>query len=151
MFETYEHVLNHIEVFSFSCFSWLERNMLLCRTSALVKDLSENLLKMLLASSNFVVMQVEMDIYNFLKVWLYLQIHQECENTLKELVTKTQKYFQQQKEKNSTAFLETDLGLPFTDVFKSLRLQNMISDSKCIKLLQKDAIIPRGRLRETLN
>lgn len=130
-----------------SCFSWLERNMLLCRTSVLVNDLSEALLEDLLASDNFVVMQVEMDIYNFLKLWLYLQIHQGCDSELNELVLKTQKYFSQQKELNAPkTFLESELGLPYSNIFQSLRLQNMITDSKCIKLIEKDGLIPKSWL-----
>jgi len=120
--------------------------MLLCRTSVLVKDLSELLLESLLSSNEFVVMQVEMDIYNFLKLWLYLQIHQACESELKELVVKTQKYFYQQKDSNNKAFLETELGLPFSNIFQSLRLQNMITDSKCIRLLEKDGLIPNCKI-----
>ncbi|XP_066935119.1 germ cell-less protein-like 1 [Clytia hemisphaerica] len=128
------------------CFSWLERNMLLCRTSVLVKDLSETLLESLLSSNNFVVMQVEMDIYNFLKLWLYLQIHRDCNSELKELVIKTQKYFYAQKDSNSKSFLESELGLNYANIFQSLRLQNMITDAKCIRLIEKDGLIPKAWL-----
>ena len=126
------------------CFTWLEMNMLLCRTSVLVKDLSETLLESLLSSKEFVVMQVEMDIYNFLKLWLYLQIHQDCDSNLKELVVKTQKFFYQEKENNGKTFLETELGLEYSTIFRFLRLQNMITDSKCIRVLEKDGLIPKG-------
>lgn len=130
--------------FLFRCFSWLERNLLLCRTSALAKYLSEELLKLLLMSKHFVVMQVEMDIYNFLKIWLYLQLHPTCELPLKKLVGETQKFFHEQKNKNHTEFLSCPMGSKFVDVFKCLRVQNMVGDIKCIKLLEKDFIIPKG-------
>lgn len=128
------------------CFSWLERNLLLCRTSALAKYLSEELLKLLLMSKHFVVMQVEMDIYNFLKIWLYLQLHPTCELPLKKLVGETQKFFHEQKNKNHTEFLSCPMGSKFVDVFKCLRVQNMVGDIKCIKLLEKDFIIPKDWL-----
>lgn len=121
--------------------------MLLCRTSVLVKDLSETLLKALLASREFVVMQVEMDIYNFLKLWLYLQIHPACTSDLKELVVKTQKFFYQERENNKKPFLDTELGLDYANIFSSLRLQNMITDTKCIKVIEKDKLIPKGILK----
>ena len=57
---------------------------------------------------------------------------------------KTQKYFYRQKETNNKCFLETELGLPYANIFQSLRLQNMITDSKCIRLIEKDGLIPKG-------
>jgi len=133
-----------LEVVQEKCLNWLERNLLLCRTSVLAKDLSKPLLLELLSSPNFVVMQVEMDIYNFLKIWLYFQLHPNCNFTLKKLVIETQKYFQQEKKLNRiTKFLETSEGVPYADIFKTLRLKYMLGDLKCIKLLAKDSIIPK--------
>ena len=127
-------------MFNFRCFSWLERNLLLCRTSSLAKDLSETLLKSLLTSTDFVVMQVEMDIYNFLKIWLFLQLHPDNVLSLKKLVIETQKYFQERDA--GMSFLQTEVGLQYVGVFRCLRLQNMLGDIKCIKLVEKDRIIP---------
>ena len=112
----------------------------------LAKHLSDKLLGELLLSENFVVMQVEMDIYNFLKIWLYYRIHPACDFCLKKLVIETQKYFQSEKAINeNTTFLLTDKGKPYIPVFKCLRLKNLLGDLKCIKLLEKDSIIPKGK------
>ena len=113
----------------------------------LAKHLSDKLLGELLLSENFVVMQVEMDIYNFLKIWLYYRIHPACDFCLKKLVIETQKYFQSEKLINeNTTFLLTDKGKPYVSVFKCLRLKNLLGDLKCIKLLEKDSVIPKGKV-----
>ncbi|XP_065670716.1 germ cell-less protein-like 1 isoform X2 [Hydra vulgaris] len=130
------------------CFSWLERNMLLCKTLTLAKYLTKELLINLLQSPNLAVMQVEMDIYNFLKIWLYFQMcndHSEI-SCPKNLIIDTQKYFQCMQKKTKTCFLSSEEGLQYADVFKCLRFENMLGDAKCILLLEKDAIVPQNWL-----
>ena len=43
-------------------------------------------------------------------------------------------------------FLLTDKGKPYIPVFKCLRLKNLLGSSKCIKLLEKDSVIPKGKV-----
>jgi len=128
------------------CFSWLERNLLLCRTPSLAKNLPEYLLKDLLLSPNLVVMQVEMDVYNFMKIWLYLQLNVDHDLSLKKLVAEAQKYYQDQKHLSSVSLLETEIASRYVDIFKCLRLENMIGDIKSINLLDKDNLIPKDWL-----
>ena len=121
--------------------------MLLCKTLTLAKFLTKELLLNLLQSPNLAVMQVEMDIYNFLKIWLYFQLRVDnSENfCLKNLITETQKYFQGIQRKTKTCFLSSEEGLQYAEIFKCLRFENMLGDAKCIVLLEKDAIIPQSK------
>ena len=43
-------------------------------------------------------------------------------------------------------FLLTDKGKPYIPVFKCLLLKNLLGSSKCIKLLEKDSVIPKGKV-----
>ena len=82
--------------------------------------------------------------YNFLKTWLYLRLHPECDLPVKRVIVKAQEYFGQRATKDKRAFLMTEMGLQFAEVFKLLRLQYMLTDIKAIRLFEKDNILPRG-------
>lgn len=128
------------------CFQWIERNLLLCRTPAVAKEISQEVLEQVLQSTEFVVMQVEVDVYNFLKIWVYLKLHPTCDLPLKSIVQETQKFFLEREEddrKRKLAFLATEEGLQFASTFKCLKLERLLEDSKAINLLKKDSIIPR--------
>jgi len=128
------------------CFQWIERNLLLCRTPAVAKEISQNVLEQVLLSTDFVVMQVEVDVYNFLKIWVYLKLHPSCDLPLKSIVQETQKFFidrEGEDGKRKMPFLATEDGLQFASTFKCLKLERLLEDSKAINLLKKDGIIPR--------
>ena len=93
-------------------------------------------------------MQVEMDVYNFMKIWLYLQLNSDYDFSLKKLVSEAQRYYHDQKNLNncSGSLLESPVGSKYVDIFKCLRLENMIGDIKSISLLEKDNLIPRSWL-----
>ncbi|XP_065071830.1 germ cell-less protein-like 1 [Rhopilema esculentum] len=126
------------------CFQWIERNLLLCRTPAVAKEISQDVLEQVLQSMEFVVMQVEVDVYNFLKIWVYLKLHPTCDLPLKSIVQETQRFFiEREQEENKRAFLATEEGLQFASTFKCLKLERLLEDSKAINLLKKDGIIPK--------
>ena len=121
--------------------------MLLCRTPAVAKEISQDVLEQVLQSTEFVVMQVEVDVYNFLKIWVYLKLHPTCDLPLKAIVQETQKFFVDREtefDRKRVAFLATEDGLQFASTFKCLKLERLLEDSKAINLLKKDSIIPRG-------
>ena len=91
-------------------------------------------------------MQVEVDVYNFLKIWVYLQLHPDCDLPLKVIVQETQKYFIDRfsDDRPKIAFLATEEGLQFASIFKCLKLCRLLEDSKAIQLITRDYIIPRG-------
>lgn len=128
------------------CFQWIERNLLLCRTPDVAKEISQEVLEQVLLSTEFVVMQVEVDVYNFLKIWAYMKLHPNCNLPLKAIVSETQKFFTDRasdENKRQVFFLATEEGLQFASTFKCLKLERLLEDSKAINLLKKDSIIPR--------
>ncbi len=107
------------------------------------------MLEQVLLSTDFVVMQVEVDVYNFLKIWVYLKLHPKCDLPLKASVSETQKFFSDRLEDDigkRIPFLATEEGLQFASTFKCLKLERLLEDSKAISLLKRDCIIPRGLL-----
>ena len=140
---------HYLFFFSFRCFQWIERNLLLCRTPDVAKEISQEVLEQVLLSTEFVVMQVEVDVYNFLKIWAYMKLHPNCNLPLKAIVSETQKFFTDRasdENKRQVFFLATEEGLQFASTFKCLKLERLLEDSKAINLLKKDSIIPRGIL-----
>ncbi len=92
-------------------------------------------------------MQVEVDVYNFLKIWVYLKLNPGCNLPLKAIVSETQKFFTDRTTLDNgkiVSYLATEEGLQFASTFKCLKLERLLEDSKAINLLKKDFIIPRG-------
>ena len=48
-------------------------------------------------------------------------------------------------ESKGVAFLETDVGVAYTPVFRTLRLRNILTDNASLCILESDGIVPRGK------
>ncbi|KAL0621469.1 Germ cell-less protein-like 1 [Plecturocebus cupreus] len=125
------------------CLEWLLNNLMTHQNVELFKELSINVMKQLIGSSNLFVMQVEMDVYTALKKWMFLQLVPSWNGSLKQLLTETDVWFsKQRKDFEGLSFLETEQGKQFVSVFRHLRLQYIISDLASARIIEQDAIVP---------
>lgn len=117
--------------------------------------LNADLLSELIDSPDLVVMQTEFALYALLKVWMYLKIHQNTDDSSKEetnrknvnaseIVSQASSYFSSLK--SQTPFLQTSIGQRFVKPFLKLRLQHLINHPVDIKLILEDNIIPKDWL-----
>ncbi|OBS81051.1 hypothetical protein A6R68_20736 [Neotoma lepida] len=127
------------------CLEWLLNNLMTHQSVELFRELSINVMKQLIGSSNLFVMQVEMDIYTALKKWMFLQLVPSWNGSLKQLLTETDVWFSKwKKDFEGTTFLETEQGKPFASVFRHLRLQYIISDLASARIIEQDSLVPSG-------
>ncbi|XP_051010800.1 germ cell-less protein-like 1 isoform X1 [Acomys russatus] len=125
------------------CLEWLLNNLMTHQSVELFKELSINVMKQLIGSSNLFVMQVEMDVYTALKKWMFLQLVPSWNGSLKQLLTETDVWFSKwKKDFEGTTFLETEQGKPFAPVFRHLRLQYIISDLASARIIEQDSLVP---------
>ncbi|XP_032085522.1 germ cell-less protein-like 1 isoform X2 [Thamnophis elegans] len=126
------------------CLEWLLNNLMTHQSVELLKELSINLMKQLISSSNLFVMQVEMDIYTALKKWMFLQLLPSWNGSLKQLLSEADAWFCKRRKdfEDGISFLETEQGYAFIPVFKYLRLQYIISDLASARIIERDSLIP---------
>ncbi|XP_060043143.1 germ cell-less protein-like 1 isoform X3 [Erinaceus europaeus] len=125
------------------CLEWLLNNLMTHQNVELFKELSINVMKHLIGSSNLFVMQVEMDVYTALKKWMFLQLVPSWNGSLKQLLTETDVWFsKRRKDFEGMTFLETEQGKPFASVFRHLRLQYIISDLASARIIEQDSLVP---------
>lgn len=48
-------------------------------------------------------------------------------------------------ESRGVAFLETDVGVTYAPVFRTLRLRNILTDNASLCILESDGIVPHGK------
>ncbi|KAM9166431.1 germ cell-less protein-like 1 isoform 1-T1 [Pangshura tecta] len=126
------------------CLEWLLNNLMTHQSVELFKELSINLMKQLISSSNLFVMQVEMDVYTALKKWMFLQLVPSWNGPLKQLLTEADAWFSKRRKdfEDDIAFLESEQGRAFLTVFKHLRLQYIISDLASASIIERDSLVP---------
>ncbi|XP_054252619.1 germ cell-less protein-like 1 [Indicator indicator] len=126
------------------CLEWLLNNLMTHQSVELFKELSINLMKQLISSSNLFVMQVEMDVYTALKKWMFLQLVPSWNGSLKQLLAEADAWFAKRRKdfEEDVAFLEAEQGRAFLPVFSHLRLQYIISDLASARIVERDALIP---------
>ena len=96
-----------------------------------------------MSSQGLFVMQIEVDVYNLLKMWVYVRLHPDCTGSWKDVREQTNAYFAS-RASDMNCFLETDEGKPFIPAFRSIRLRHAVNDLRSIQLLDTDRIIPQG-------
>ncbi|XP_064328596.1 germ cell-less protein-like 1 [Phalacrocorax carbo] len=126
------------------CLEWLLNNLMPHQSVALFKDLSINLMKQLISSSDLLVVQVEMDVYTALKKWMFLQLVPTWNGSLKQLLTEADAWFARRRRdfEDDVAFLESEQGNAFLSVFTHLRLQYIISDLASARIIERDSLMP---------
>ncbi|NWT54405.1 GMCL1 protein, partial [Erythrocercus mccallii] len=126
------------------CLEWLLNNLMTHQSVGLFKELSINLMKQLISSSNLFVLQVEMDVYTALKKWMFLQLVPSWNGSFKQVLTEADAWFAERRREfgGDVAFLESAQGNAFLPVFAHLRLQYIISDLASARIVERDALLP---------
>ncbi|XP_053822359.1 germ cell-less protein-like 1 isoform X2 [Vidua chalybeata] len=79
------------------CLEWLLNNLMTHQSVGLFKELSINLMKQLISSSNLFVLQVEMDVYTALKKWMFLQLVPSWNGSFKQVLTEADAWFAERR------------------------------------------------------
>lgn len=124
------------------CVEWLERRLTSETSVSLLKDISIELMTQLVKSQGLFVMQIEVDVYNLLKVWVYTQLCPDCKGSWKDIREQSNAYFSL-RPSDMNCFLDTDEGKVFVPAFRAIRLHHVVNDLRSIQLLDKDRIIPQ--------
>ncbi|XP_057573628.1 germ cell-less protein-like 2 [Hippopotamus amphibius kiboko] len=125
------------------CFEWLLHNLMTHPSIELYKELSTDLMNLLISSSNLSVMQKEIDVYTTLKEWMFLRLNLGWKGSMRQLLVNANNWFSRHREcVGNISFLETKQGIVFQPVFKNLRFQHIICDLASTKVIEQDTIIP---------
>lgn len=130
------------------CVEWLERRVTSETSVTLLKDISIELMSQVINSQGLFVMQIEVDVYNLLKMWVYVRLHPDCAGSWKDVRDQANAYFSSRASNYSAmnCFLETDDGKVFVPAFRAIRLHHVVNDLRSIQLLDTDRIIPQDWL-----
>lgn len=124
------------------CIQWLENNLMIETSGEILRGIDVTLMGRLICSPELAVIQVEMDVYQLLKKWLYIQLQQEDEIILSDMSPKTIMAFLNTLRQNSLSILES-IDSKYYSVFEGLRLTHIITDFKCANTIENEHIIPR--------
>lgn len=90
-------------------------------------------------------MQIEIDVYTLLVIWMFLKLNPDWTGTSTNLKTQSSEFFRSRSEGKSEAFLTTPQGELFVPAFKGLRLHHVINDIRSMVTLQSDNVIPSSK------
>lgn len=127
------------------CVQWLEHNLMIDTPTEILRGIEASLMTRLISSPDLAVIQVEMDIYQLLKKWLFVQLQSSeesdrnlnCEADFKHLMS-----YLNTLRKDSLSILES-IDEKYMAVFEGVRLCHVITDFKCAATLENEHIIPR--------
>uniref|UniRef100_A0A8C8YRA9 BTB domain-containing protein n=1 Tax=Prolemur simus TaxID=1328070 RepID=A0A8C8YRA9_PROSS len=129
------------------CFQWLLDNLMTRHSEELLREVSLDLMKELITSSELLVIEVEMDVYTTLKKWMFLQLQPTWRGPCRALLPDADLWFARyRRESEGAPFLETEQGRVFVPVFQQLRLTYIICDLPSAHVLEQDALIPAAWL-----
>jgi len=130
-----------------ACFKWLLMNLLsfLPETPKRLREISIDLMGLLVASQDLFVIQTEFSLYVMLKFWVFLKLHPAWDGSAQEGITSAHSFFQTRAESESE-FLLTEDGSPFRAVFSGLRLTSLIGHPQDVDMVQGDRIVPTSKL-----
>ncbi|XP_021044445.1 germ cell-less protein-like 2 [Mus pahari] len=127
----------------FVCCQWLLDNLMTRQNDELLLEINVDLMKELIASSDLLVVGVEMDVYTTLKKWMYLQLEvPTCSGSERALLPEELSFAKFRSESDNRPFLETDRGRAFVSVFQRLRLPYIICDLPSACTIDQDGLIP---------
>ena len=133
-----------------STFDWLLVNLLslYLKNSKWLRSISIELMQLLVASPDLIVMQTEFSLYTLLRLWMFLKCHEDYEVNDNAATDATQ-YFSR-RDKAAPPFLMTSDGRYFEKTFRALRLHNLLNHHIDIRILMQDNIVPVDWLNEPL-
>ncbi|XP_036031524.1 germ cell-less protein-like 1 [Onychomys torridus] len=125
------------------CRQWLLDNLMIQQNDELLPEISLDLMKQLIASSDLLVIGVEIDVYTTLKKWMFLQLEPTWSGPPSALLAAADVCFAKYKsDLDGAPFLQTDQGRAFVPVFQQLRLSYIICDLPSAHVIDQDALIP---------
>ncbi|XP_013388946.1 germ cell-less protein-like 1 [Lingula anatina] len=124
---------------------WLEKHVMTMQTTTLLREISIDLMKLLVSSPNLYVMQVEMDVYTMLKKWMFLLCTPTWSGSSKQVAEEADSYFRS-TEPPTVYFLETEKGQQYVEAFQCLRFQHLVNDITSTQVLERDRIVPESWL-----
>ncbi|XP_037673755.1 germ cell-less protein-like 1 [Choloepus didactylus] len=125
------------------CLEWLLDNLMTQRNEELLREVSQDLMKELIASSELLVIEVEMDVYTTLKKWMFLQLQPAWRGPRRALLPDADAWFaRHRRELEGAPFLDTEQGRAFVPVFQQLRLAYIICDLPSARIIDQDSLIP---------
>lgn len=127
------------------CRKWLLLHLLKRYTTALLKDMSCQLLSELLLSPNLYVMQIEMDVYTLAKKWLFLAQNPDWSGDSEKLLGDAEEFFRTRGPPDSS-FLSEEDSEEYFKVFKAVRLQHILNDKPSLTTIEADKIFPKSWL-----
>ncbi|XP_059107453.1 germ cell-less protein-like 1 [Peromyscus eremicus] len=125
------------------CHQWLLDNLMIRQNDELLPEISLDLMKQLIASSDLLVIEVEIDVYTTLKKWMFLQLEPTWSGPPSALLAAADLYFAKYKsDLDAAPFLQTEQGRAFVSVFQQLRLSYIICDLPSAHIIDQDTLIP---------
>ncbi|CAO2623694.1 Germ cell-less protein-like 1 [Lemmus lemmus] len=129
------------------CHQWFLDNLMIHQNCELLRDIGLDLMNELIASSDLLVIGVEIDVYMTLKKWMFLHLVPTWSGSQGALLAAADFYFEEYiNSSDGTPFLETDLGRAFGPVFQQLRLPYIICDLPSACMIKQDGLIPAAWL-----
>jgi len=133
-----------------SCIDWLLVNLLIVMPEYpdRLREIPACLMEQLVASPHLFVMQTEFSVYVLLRLWLYLILHPAHQNSSREIVNDSQRYFQSQPlhtpddSSSSKYFLHTEVARPYLATFKKMRIEHLMGHHLDLEILIADRLIP---------
>lgn len=136
-----------LQSIKYVCCQWLLDNLMTRKNDELLLGISVDLMKELIASSDLLVVGVEMDVYITLKTWMYLQLEaRTCSGSERVLLPEELSFAKFRRESDNRPFLDSDQGRAFVSVFQRLRLPYIISDLPSARIIEQDRLIPAAWL-----
>ncbi|KAM5221422.1 germ cell-less protein-like 1 [Ctenodactylus gundi] len=129
------------------CCRWLLDNLIARSTEQLLLDVSLDLMKELISSSELLVLKAEVDVYHTLKRWVFLHMQPRWRCIQRVTLADADSWFERQsKASEGAAFLDTDQGRVFRPVFEQLRLAYIVCDLPSAATLKRERLIPASWL-----
>ena len=115
-------------------------------------DIELPLFEKILSSNELMIIRVETDLYSLCKRWLYFQLNKNVINLESKSWQKiTNEYFKELIKKKTSevggrgdkfCLLEDEAFVKYTNVFRKIRISNILGDLDSLKLLYNDRLIP---------
>jgi len=129
------------------CIKYLQATLMPTMTVQLLRAIDPELMMKLIESVDLFVLQVEMDVYSMLRKWLFLRLNPNYEGSIKDLVQDTDTFIKSEMANNwKPSFLETPHADPYVEVFKTLRIEHILTDLSSVQIVESDGILPNGWL-----
>jgi BTB/POZ domain-containing protein 13 len=130
---------------------WFRNNIIISHEVKLA-EIGLGLFETILSSNDLMIIRVETDLYSLCKRWLYFQLNRHaCKLESKSWQKVTNEYFKdligrrmsESAEPNARfCLLDDEAYSSYANVFRKIRIKNILGDLDSLKLLYNDRLIP---------